>query len=165
MAKTGKYKIFPIVGVSFLIAGMALLSTMTVDTTRLVTSVYMALIGIGLGLTMQLTTIIAQNSVDRSDLGVASGAVTLFRTIGGSVGVALFGSLFAQALTNSLPAGTETQPTISQLPDMTASVRDAYLDAVATGTQHIFLAGAIIAVIALVAACLITEVPLRGKPT
>ena len=162
MSKTGKYKIFPILGAGFLIAGMALLATMTTATSRTTTSAYMVLIGIGLGFAMQMTTTIAQNSVDMRDLGVASAAVTLFRTIGGSVGVALFGSLFTRALAAGLPNGTP-QPTAAQLARMSTAARDAYLHSVAHGTHTIFTTGAIIAVAALIAAVAIKEVPLRGK--
>ena len=162
MSKTGKYKIFPILGAGFLVAGMALLATMTTATSRTTTSVYMVLVGIGLGFAMQMTTTIAQNSVDMRDLGVASAAVTLFRTIGGSVGVALFGSLFTRALATGLPSGTP-QPTAAQLARMSTAARDAYLHSVAHGTHNIFTTGAIVAVTALIAAFLIKEVPLRGK--
>lgn len=162
MSKTGRYKIFPMLGAAFLVAGMTLLATMTTDTGRVTTSIYMVLIGIGLGFTMQLATIIAQNSVQMSDLGVASAAVTLFRTVGGSVGVALFGSLFTLALAHDLPRGT-SQPTAAQLAEMSSAARSAYEHAVTTGMQHIFTAGAIIAVAALIAAVLIQEVPLRSK--
>ena len=164
MSKTGKYKIFPVLGAACLIAGMGLLSTMTVHTSRTTTSLFMVLVGVGLGCTMQMTTLIAQNSVAMTDLGVASAAVTLFRTVGGSVGVALFGSLFTRALATGLPGGATTQPTAAQLTHLPAAAHDAYLHAVATGTDHIFTTGAIIAVAALAAACLIHEVPLRSKP-
>ncbi len=163
MSATGRYKVFPVLGSGFLILGMVLLATMTTATSRLTTSGYMVLIGIGLGFTMQITTIIAQNSVEMTDLGVASAAVTLFRTIGGSVGVALFGSLFTRALAQGLPRGAGTQPTAADLPGMTTAARDTYLHAAATGTQHIFMVGGAVGVAALVAACLLTEVPLRGK--
>ncbi len=163
MSKTGKYKVFPLLGAGFLITGMALLSTMSVDTSRTATSFYMVLVGIGLGCTMQMTTLIAQNSVAMTDLGVASAAVTLFRTVGGSVGVALFGSLFTRALTAGLPGGATTQPTATQLAHLPAAARDAYLHSVAAGTDHIFLTGAIIAVAGLIAAYFVHEVPLRGK--
>lgn len=164
MSKTGKYKIFPILGAGFLIAGMGLLATMTTSTSRTTTSVYMVMIGIGLGFAMQMTTTIAQNSVDMGDLGVASAAVTLFRTIGGSVGVALFGSLFTRALASGLHNGA-AQPTAAQLTRMSGAARDAYLHSVATGTHSIFTTGAFVGVAALIAALLIKEVPLRGKAT
>lgn len=74
--------------------GMLLLSTMSATTPRLVASAWMVVLGIGLGLVMQVMVLVTQNSVDRSDLGVATATVSFFRSVGGSVGVAVFGALF-----------------------------------------------------------------------
>ncbi|MGL1442078.1 MFS transporter, partial [Vibrio parahaemolyticus] len=90
---TGKYKIFPVIGAASMVVGGLLLATMTADTTALVTSAFMVFIGIGSGLTQQMTTTIAQNSVEPRDIGAASGVVTLLRTLGGSIGVAVFGTI------------------------------------------------------------------------
>ncbi|MGH4035538.1 MDR family MFS transporter [Actinomycetota bacterium Odt1-20B] len=146
MSKTGKYKIFPVLGGAFLTVGCALLATMDTGTSRAVSGVYMALVGIGLGFLMQMTTTIAQNSVEMRDMGVASAGVTLFRTIGGSLGVAVFGSLFNHA-TEAAPEGGH-----------------GHLSAIATGTHQIFLVAAGLCALAFVAALFIKEVPLRGKP-
>ena len=124
MTKTGRYKIFPVIGTILATAGTLLLATMNTTTRRTSTSLYMALIGIGLGFTTQMTTTIAQNSVQLRDMGAATAALTLFRTLSGSVAVAIFGALSARALTGVTdPAGGT-----------------AYLDAAATATLHIFLA-------------------------
>ncbi|MFE0099102.1 MDR family MFS transporter [Streptomyces sp. NPDC059009] len=147
MSKTGTYKIFPVLGGAFLTVGCALLATMDTGTSRAVSGVYMALVGIGLGFLMQMTTTIAQNSVEMRDLGVASAGVTLFRTIGGSLGVAVFGSLFNHA-TEAAPEGGH-----------------GHLSAIATGTHQIFLVAAGLCALTFVAALFIKEVPLRGKPT
>ncbi|KQV18700.1 transporter [Kitasatospora sp. Root187] len=168
MSRTGKYKIFPIVGSACLSVGLFLLSTMDTDTSRLLTSLYMVLVGVGLGFLMQMTTTIAQNSVEMKDMGVASAGVTLFRTIGGSLGVAVFGSLFTRALENHLPgSGTgdsDLELSASALAGLPAGARDAYLGAVAEGTQNIFLVAAVICAAAFFAALAVKEVPLRGKP-
>ncbi|WP_433627588.1 MFS transporter [Nocardia sp. CA-120079] len=82
MTATGKYKIFFILGGLFLTAGAVLLSTIDVETGRLTTGFAMALLGAGLGFAMQLSTAVAQNSVEMANIGAASGAVTLFRTLG-----------------------------------------------------------------------------------
>lgn len=92
MSRTGRYRIFPILGAAFMAVGLGLLSTMGPGTPRSLTSVYMALLGIGLGFLMQMTTVLAQNSVSLADVGVASATSPLFRTIGGSLGVAVFGA-------------------------------------------------------------------------
>ncbi|WP_433603985.1 MDR family MFS transporter [Dactylosporangium sp. CA-139114] len=140
MTRTGRYKLFPLLGAGFLIAGTGLLATMTEHTSRATTGVFMALIGAGLGCTMQMATTIAQNSVEPRDLGAASAATNLFRTLGGSVGVAVFGTLFTNAVAGHVadPAG------------------------IATGVRHIFLVTLFVCVAGLIAAARIEEVPLRS---
>ncbi|MGX1708820.1 MDR family MFS transporter [Streptomyces albidoflavus] len=150
MSATGKYKIFPVLGTVFLTAGLGLLATMGTDTSQLLTGLYMVLVGIGLGFTLQMSVTIAQNSVPLRDMGAAMSSVNLFRTLGGSLGVAVFGSLFTRAVQPALPA----------------DARDAYLQAVTTGTGHIFLTAAILCALAFVAALFVIEVPLKkaGPP-
>ncbi|WP_258370317.1 MFS transporter [Curtobacterium sp. MCPF17_018] len=94
MTRTGKYKLFPIIGAISLIIGAALLATMTTNTPMAVTAFFMIFMGIGSGRTQQMTTTIAQNSVEQRDIGTASGVVTLLRTLGGSIAVAVFGSIY-----------------------------------------------------------------------
>ncbi|TYK43175.1 MDR family MFS transporter [Actinomadura decatromicini] len=147
MSGTGRYKIFPVLGGVALTAGAVWLSAVDAGTGRLATGAAMALLGLGLGLTMQLTVTIAQNSVDMTDIGAASGTVTLFRTIGGSLGIAAFGAIFTRSLDGRTPAAGP-----------------AYLDAVAHGTAKIFLAVAAVSATWLTISWLITEHPLRTAP-
>ena len=163
MSRTGRYKIFPVLGGAFLTAGMALLATMGTGTSRTNTSLYMVLAGTGIGFLLQMTTTIAQNSVQMRDIGAASAAVNLFRTIGGSIGVAIFGSLFTRAVQGRLP-GTGPSPDATALDRLPAAARDAYLHGVTTASQHIFLIIAAVSAAALLAALLIREVPLRSQP-
>lgn len=137
MSRTGRYKIFPVVGTALLAVSMLLLSTMDTGTSRTLTACYMVVLGIGLGLTMQMGTTIAQNSVELRDMGAASASTNLFRTLGGSLGVAVFGSLFTRAL----HPGT------------------AYAHSVAVGTRHIFLTASLICAAGFVATLFIKEVP------
>jgi hypothetical protein len=114
---------------------------------------------------MQTTMLVVQNSVGQPDLGAATGAATLFRTIGGSLGVSLFGTLFAE----QLPAGLSGADgggrlTPAMLAGLPTAVRDTYQHAVTTGVDLVFRWGALIALLAVVAAWLIREVPLRGLP-
>ncbi|NEB81185.1 MFS transporter [Streptomyces sp. SID14478] len=141
MSRTGRYKIFPVLGGVFLTAGTLLLSTMDTDTSRAAASVYMALTGIGMGFFTQMVMTIAQNSVEMRDLGAASSSANLFRTIGASIGLAVFGSLF-----NAATAHGSSAP------------------AVASATHQVFLVAAGVGVLALLAALAVQEVPLRGKP-
>ncbi|WP_433712181.1 MDR family MFS transporter [Nocardia sp. CA-084685] len=146
MTATGKYKLFFILGGLFLTAGALLLATIDAETSRLTTGFAMALMGTGLGFSMQLSTAVAQNSVAMANIGAASGAVTLFRTLGGSIGVAAFGSLFTRALLGHVPAEGH-----------------GYLAAFAAGTGYIFLAAAAICALGFLISWFIEEVPLRGK--
>jgi EmrB/QacA subfamily drug resistance transporter len=163
MSRTGRYKTFPVLGATFLTAGMALLATMGAGTSRTTTSLYMVLAGTGIGFLLQMTTTIAQNSAEMRDTGAASAAMNLFRTIGGSIGVAIFGSLFTRAVQGRLP-GTGPSPDTTALGRLPAAARDAYLHGVATATQHIFLVAAAVSAAAFLAALLIREVPLRSQP-
>ncbi|MCO5999481.1 MDR family MFS transporter [Actinoallomurus rhizosphaericola] len=161
MTKTGKYKIFPVLGTASLVVGMYLLSTMDTGTARFTTSLFMVLVGIGTGFTLQMANTIAQNSVELRDIGAASAAATLFRTVGGSLGVAVFGSLFTSSVQGHAAPG---EGSTNHVAHMTAAAKDAYLHAVAHATHQIFLVGAAIAAVGLIAATAIEEVPLRAKP-
>ena len=92
---TGRYKIFPIIGGGLITIGLYLLSLLDVHTSRVTSGIYMAVLGAGMGFIMQITMLVAQNSVALRDIGVGSSSATLFRTIGGSFGVSVFGALFS----------------------------------------------------------------------
>ncbi|WP_411145846.1 MDR family MFS transporter [Streptomyces sp. x-80] len=172
---TGKYKIFVVIGGGLITVGLALLSLMGTDTTRFTSGAFMAVLGAGMGFLMQTTMLIAQNSVEMKDMGVGSSSATLFRTIGGSFGVAILGAVFTNRVQSTmaerlgkaggaLPSGTaQLDPKgLAKLPPM---IKDAYLHSVATGTHHVFLWGAVISVIGFAAAWFLKEVPLRGGPS
>ncbi len=84
VTRTGRYRGLLLAGSVLMTAGLALLATISVTTGQLTTSMYMIVLGVGMGLLMQTTMLVVQNSVAQRDVGVASGATTLFRTIGGS---------------------------------------------------------------------------------
>ncbi|MGH3779664.1 MAG: MFS transporter, partial [Pseudonocardiaceae bacterium] len=170
VTRTGRYRGLLIAGSMIMTAGLGLLATMSVTTGQLTTSVYMVVLGVGMGLLMQTTMLVVQNSVAQRDVGVASGAATLFRTIGGSIGVSLLGTLFAQQVQSALPdrdggAPSGGQLTPSMLEALPAPVREAYQSAITSGIHQVFLWGAVIAVVALIAAWAIRKVPLRGSVT
>ncbi|MFF4189269.1 MDR family MFS transporter [Streptomyces sp. NPDC001691] len=172
---SGKYKIFPILGGALVVVGLFLLSTMDTTTTRLMSGVYMAVLGAGMGFLMQITMLVAQNSVEMKDMGVASSSTTLFRTLGSSFGVSIMGAIFTNRvgdeMTRRLGAAASSgagklanaqldQASLAKLP---APVREAYQYAVSSGTHGTFLVGSIIAVAMFVAALFVKEVPLRGS--
>jgi EmrB/QacA subfamily drug resistance transporter len=169
---SGRYKIFPIAGGVLMIAGLYLLSLMDTGTSRLTSGVYMAVLGAGMGCLMQITMLVAQNSVQMRDMGVASSSATLFRTLGSSFGVAIMGALFNHRVQDVMTerAGAlgskmteqSAQLDAASLAKLPAAARDAYQHAVSAGTHSAFLLGSVIAVAVLVAALFVKEVPLKG---
>ena len=170
----GKYRIFPIIGTVVMTGGLILLSTMGVGTSSFTSACWMIVLGAGMGFLMQITMLVAQNSVELKDMGVASSTATLFRTIGGSFGVALFGALFNNRVKDTmgqllagkpLPPGGAKDPgqtSPAELRKMPDYIQDAYHHAVSNGMHTVFLWGAGVAVIAIAAAVFLREVPLRG---
>ena len=156
------------------IGGLILLSTMGVGTSSFTSACWMIVLGAGMGFLMQITMLVAQNSVELKDMGVASSTATLFRTIGGSFGVALFGALFNNRVKDTmgqllagkpLPPGGAKDPgqtSPAELRKMPDYIQDAYHHAVSNGMHTVFLWGAGVAVIAIAAAVFLREVPLRG---
>ena len=132
ISKTGRYKPFPIIGTAVAALGMILLSRLAVSTPLWLAALYLLVLGLGLGLVMQVLVLAAQNAVPYKMLGVATSGSTLFRQIGGAVGVSIFGAIFANRLTTELaeriPAGVHVpaaaNPTlVHQLPEaVTAAV-------------------------------------------
>jgi len=171
ITKTGKYRIYPIIGTAVMAGGSLLLSTLAVDTTRFASACYMVVLGAGMGFLMQVTMLVAQNSVELKDMGVASSSATLFRTIGGSFGVALFGALFNNRVTETMTkanlpmSGKSGQTSPAALKQAPPNVQDAYHHAISNGMHTVFLWGAVISLVAVAAAVFLKEVPLRGAGT
>ncbi|MBT3153669.1 MFS transporter [Streptomyces sp. CHD11] len=170
---TGRYKVFPVAGSALMIVGLYLLSTMDTGTSRLTSGVFMAVVGLGMGCLMQITMLVAQNSVEMKDMGVASSSTTLFRTLGASFGVAIMGALFNSRVQDAMAeragtvgselTGQSAQLDAESLAKLPAAAREAYQHAVSSGTHSAFLLGAVIAVVALAAAVFVKEVPLKGE--
>ena len=103
ISHTGRYRVWPICGLAFASIGMFLLTFMRAETPLLLSSLYMVILGLGVGATMQVTILVVQNSVDHRDLGVATSAAQFFRQMGGSFGVAAFGAIMNHRLLTDLP--------------------------------------------------------------
>jgi EmrB/QacA subfamily drug resistance transporter len=168
ISRIGRYRMFPIIGTAVMTVGLVLLSTLHVSSPPWVASVYMLVLGLGLGMVMQVLVLAVQNAVDYRDLGVATSGTTLFRSIGGSIGVAAFGAMFAAGLTNGLagrlPPGaqlpaTSDPSTISALPPVLKAV---YLDVFTAALHPVFLTAAVVSAIGFALTWLLQEVPLRG---
>ncbi|MFE5589514.1 MFS transporter [Streptomyces sp. NPDC056549] len=174
ISRTGHYKIYPVIGGAVSVLGMWLLSRMDTDTPRLQLSLWQAVLGAGIGLVMPVLVLAVQNSVRPADLGTATSAHTYFRQIGGSVGAAVFGTLFASRLDDALgdrlagvlaqggpvslpPAESITPGTVHTLPP---ALRDAYIQAYADAMPRIFLYLVPVLVLGLVLAFFLKEKPL-----
>ncbi|MFF1476532.1 MDR family MFS transporter [Streptomyces sp. NPDC058301] len=166
---TGRYKAFPIVGSILMVAGLYLLSTMDTGTTRLTSGLYMAVLGAGMGCLLQITMLVAQNSVEMKDMGVGSSTSTLARTLGSSFGVAIMGALFNSRVQDEMSARggagvtqQSAQLDAASLAKLPVQLREAYQHAVSSGTHGAFVLGAAVALGAVVASLFVKEVPLRG---
>ncbi|MGW3677034.1 MDR family MFS transporter, partial [Streptomyces sp. NPDC005166] len=139
ISRTGRYRVYPILGSAISVVGMWLLSRLETDTPRLEYSIAQAVLGIGIGLIMPVLVLAVQNSVPPADLGAATSANNYFRQIGGSVGAAVFGTLFAgrlaDALAVRLPSGADLPDPESITPQlvhaMEPALRDSYIQAYA----------------------------------
>lgn len=170
ISRTGHYRAFPIVGVGLLTVGLYLFSTMGLDTSKGTSALYMAILGAGMGCLMQTTNLIAQNSVELRDRGAATGAATFVRNLGGSLGVAVLGAIYAHQITTHLGSagaeiggGSASSLTPAALRGLPAEVQDLFRSAVVAGTHEIFLWSALIALVGFVLAWFIRQVPLRDS--
>ncbi|MFC8519156.1 MFS transporter [Streptomyces sp. NPDC057257] len=170
ISHTGRYKIYPLLGSALSVVGMWLLSRLEVDTPRLHYSIWMAVLGAGIGLVMPVLVLAVQNSVRPSDLGTATSANNYFRQIGGSVGAAIFGTLFADRLSDALAERVPTRAGAA-LPDpesitpqlvhtLPAPLRDGYIRAYADAMPRIFLYLVPVLALGLLIAFFLKEKPL-----
>ncbi|HSZ41847.1 MAG TPA: MFS transporter [Trebonia sp.] len=173
IARTGRYKVYPIIGTAVLAVALYLLSTLDETTSTLVMNVYFFILGFGLGLIIQVLVIAVQNTVDFKDLGAATSGVTFFRTIGGSFGVSVFGAIFTNQLASHLSSALRGVPlppgftpeavesNSSVLKRLPPSVQHDILHAYSLALHPVFLTSVPIALVAFVLAWFLREVPLR----
>lgn len=168
VSRTGRYKIFPVLGTAIMVVGFLLLSQMDAATPVWQQSAYLFVLGTGIGMCMQVLVLIVQSTANFSDLGVATSGVTFFRTIGSSFGAAIFGSLFANFLDSRIggalaasgapPEAGQSPQVLHRLPDAVAApIVEAYSDSLGL----VFLCAAPVAVIGFVVALALKQVPLR----
>jgi len=175
ISKFGRYKPFPIFGTMMLVLGMWLFSHVTLTTSAFALSTWMFVIGMGLGSFMQVATLAVQNSVDRSHLGTATSSTTFFRTIGSSLGGAIFGTILISRLTHHLhqvlPAASASPAAIakitatgtSQLQHLSPVVQHQILQSFVRSFHDMFLIGIPFALAAFVVALFLREAPLRDS--
>ncbi|MBO0827441.1 MAG: MFS transporter [Streptosporangiales bacterium] len=165
ISRTGRYRALPIVGSAAMAAGMYLLSTLNENSAHLTTTLYMVVLGLGMGLLMQITRLLPQNSVEPADMGVASSTPQFFQTIGGSIGVSLFGAIFSSRLQDSLgsAAGSGSGLDPAKIAGLPEAVRAAITHGVTYATHGVFLWAAAVGALAFLLAWGVKHVPLRGS--
>jgi EmrB/QacA subfamily drug resistance transporter len=173
IARTGRYKVYPIVGTATMAVALYLLSTLDETTPTLVMNLYFFILGFSLGLIIQVLVIAVQNTVPFADLGAATSGVTFFRTIGGAFGVSVFGAIFSNQLASQLSSalrGVPLPPGFSAaqiegdsaaLHRLPGSVQHDILHAYSLALHPVFLTSVPIAVVAFILAWFLKEVPLR----
>ena len=167
ISRYGRYRVFPIAGTALATVALYLLSTLEVGTSTGVAAAYMLLLGLGLGLVMQVLVLAAQNAVDYRLLGVATSGSTLFRQVGGSIGVSLFGVIFANRLAGELaqrlPEGVRApaDPSPAVVEQLPPAIHSVYVAAVSVALHPVFLTGAGMMVVAFALSWLLRDVPLR----
>jgi MFS family permease len=169
ISRSGRIKPYIVTGTVVLVLGFLGLGQVDHDTSLWLVGTAMAVVGLGVGMTMQNLVLSVQNSVSLRDLGAASASVTFFRSLGGTIGVSVLGAVLANRVTADLatalhvPAGTSSTGDVSALnlqalpPEIQQVVHTVYGDA----TAHIFLLSAAVAVVGVIAALLLKPITLR----
>jgi EmrB/QacA subfamily drug resistance transporter len=165
ISRIGRYRIFPICGTALMTIALVLLSHIEVATPPLLASAYMLLLGLGLGMVMQILVMAVQNTVAYEQLGVATSGTTLFRSIGGSFGAALFGGIFAYALQSniaaSIPEAAHLLTSPTGLATLSEPVREKYRELFIASLHPVFQTASLLAFCSFLLALAIREVPLR----
>jgi hypothetical protein len=177
VARTGHYRIFPILGTAVTTIGLLLLSRLTETSGNAEISLYFLVFGLGLGLVMQVLVLVVQNTVDYADLGVATAGATFFRSIGASFGVSVFGTVFATGLRDRLtdllagvplPPGFNPQAITSDprvVRSLPASLQAGVHHAYAESITRVFLYAVPVAAVAFVLSLFLREQQLRTSVT
>jgi EmrB/QacA subfamily drug resistance transporter len=174
ITRTGRYRAFPIAGTAVTVLGLFLLTHLGLNTSRALVSLYMFVLGLGLGMVMQVLVLAVQNAVEYRDLGAATSGVTLFRSVGGSLGTAVLGSIFASRLTHELTlsigaAGAARahaagiNPTVIQ--HLPQPLRGHYEQAFSSALHAVFVVAGVVALAAFLLSWLIPELRLRETVT
>ncbi len=171
VSKTGRYKIYPVVGSVVMAFGLLLLSRMDPSTPLAVSSMYLFVLGLGIGMSMQVLTIIVQGSAQYSDLGVATSGVTFFRTMGSAFGAAIIGTLYGNFLQDRLPEAVAKAPSVTPaeratpeaLHALPARVIAPIVEAYSEALTQVFFWAAPVALVAFVLALVLPQVKLADS--
>jgi hypothetical protein len=174
MARTGRYKIFPVIGLAGMSAGLFLFSTLGATGSRAEAALFMVVFGAGFGMVTQILMVAIQNAVSPREIGTATAAANLFRALGGTVGVAVYGAVFASGLRHWLglelrggglhgltAGGIQTTP--GRIHALPPAVQHGIAAAVGNSLHDVFLAAAPVALAGCLIVLALREQPLRGR--
>lgn len=161
VSRTGRYRVFPIVGTAIATLGIFLLSTLDTESSRIESGGYMVVLGAGIGFVMQILVLASQNEAPIEDLGVATSTVNFFRSVGGSVGVAVFGSLVSSRLTHLLGDATALSMTPEQMKQLPVGEQAAVASAFADAITGVFLVAVPVLLVGFALTFLLRETMLR----
>ncbi|NLA35692.1 MAG: MFS transporter [Actinobacteria bacterium] len=161
ITRTGRYRMFPIVGTGIAALGLFLLSTMNHNTSSGIVTLYMVVLGVGIGFSMQTLILAVQNVVPRADLGSGTSTVNFFRSMGASIGVAVFGAIFNSLLVGNLGAAAR-ETSVAQVQALTGADHERFVSGYADALTTVFGYAAPIVVVAFGLTWLLKEVPLRS---
>jgi len=173
ISKIGRYRYFPLIGSVLLTLAFWLFSHIAVDTSRVWMGVWMVFLGLGMGCIMPTLNLATQNAVDKKHLGTAVGAITFFRTIGSSLGAAIFGAILTNRLTAHImsdiggnmgsAAAKGLHNSTAALATLPATIRDKVLVAFSQSFADVFRIGIPMVIVALIIALFLRDVKLRGS--
>jgi MFS family permease len=170
ITKYGKIKPYIVAGTIILVAGFAVLSTIDHQTSLWLVGAGMALVGIGVGMSMQNLVLSVQNTVSLRDIGAASSTVAFFRSLGGTIGVSVLGAVLAHRVTHQIttqlaaagvPTGSSSGSSALNLAALPPAIQNIVRAAYGDATGHIFLISAVIAVVGVIAAVFLRPTALR----
>ncbi len=174
MSKTGRYKIFPVIGLAAMSLGLYLFSTLGASGSQLTAGLFMVVFGLGFGMVSQILVVAIQNAVESREIGTATASANLFRALGGSVGVAVFGAVFSSGLRHWLPltlagqmphgitaSGLQASP--GRIHTLAPAVQHGVALAVGNSLHAVFLVAAPLALAGAAIVTLLRERPLRGR--
>ncbi|HET9636471.1 MAG TPA: MFS transporter [Gemmatimonadaceae bacterium] len=168
ISRTGRYKVFPVAGTAVMTTGLYFLSRLSAQSTTTTASLLLLVLGVGLGMVMQVLVIAVQNAVAYQDLGVATSGATLFRLIGGSLGTAILGAIFASRLEANLAkllptaAGAAHNITVQAVLQLPPGARSTYAQAFTASLGSMFFVAAVVCAVGFVLSWVLPERPLRA---
>ncbi|MFI0405419.1 MDR family MFS transporter [Actinomadura sp. 3N508] len=173
ITRTGRYKIFPVAGTFCVVVAMILLARLHTDSPKTLIGADLAVLGIGMGLTLQILILAAQNAASTADLASTTSGISFFRNLGGAMGVAAFGAILTNRVASEIASGFQAAG-IRQAPGgdlgspddiqmLPGPVRDIVRDAFTNSLETVFIAGIPVAIIGFLAVLALKEVPLRGS--